>query len=52
MDEERNIISDDLAELERLAEIEFPMPGIHCPFKAKKVLWLREKWIEAQLSEK
>lgn len=52
MDEKRNAVSIDLAELNRLAEIEFPMPEIPCPFKTKKILWLREKWVNAQLSEK
>jgi len=36
--------------LEQQAELIYPMPLKPCPYKRKKIMWLREKWVNAQLS--
>jgi hypothetical protein len=34
--------------LEQQAEAKFPIPEKACPYKVKKILWLRERWIKEQ----
>jgi len=40
-----------IEQLYELAAIEFPLDGVTCSYKKKKIYWQRDKWVEAKLAE-